>query len=258
MSDAATDTGHRTGRSTGSTADAREVERFAAIAAEWWDESGKFKPLHRLQPPRLAFLKQHLCRHFDRDPDGAAPLAGLRLLDAGCGGGLVSEPLARLGASVVGIDAAGESTGVARAHAEMMGLTVDYRQAVPEDLAASGEAFDAVVALEIVEHVADLDAFLGAVASLTLPGGAVALSTLNRTLKSLALAKVGAEYVLRWVPAGTHDWRKFVKPSELARGLRRHGVTLETFAGLAYNPLADRWALSRDLSVNYLTFGEKE
>lgn len=254
MSDAATGTGHR----TGTTADAREVARFAAIAAEWWDESGKFKPLHLLQPPRLAFLKEHLCRHFDRDPDATAPLAGLRILDAGCGGGLVSEPLARLGASVVGIDAADESIGVARAHAEMTGLTIDYRQALPEDLADGGETFDAVVALEIVEHVADLDAFLGALAALTRPGGAVALSTLNRTLKSLALAKVGAEYVLRWVPAGTHDWRKFVKPSELARGLRRHGVTLETFAGLAYNPLADRWGLSRDLSVNYLTFGEKQ
>lgn len=241
-----------------STADADEVARFAAIADEWWDPAGKFRPLHQLAPVRLAFVRAHLIRRFGLDADAVRPFQGLRILDIGCGGGLVSEPLARLGAEVTAIDAAAESIAVASLHANRSGLDIDFREALPEDLAGEGLRFDVVVSLEVVEHVADLSAFLAAAAALVRPGGGMVLSTINRTPKSLALAKVMAEYVLRWVPAGTHDWRKFVKPSELARLLRDAGMELTALEGMIYDPLGDTWRLGRDLGVNYMAFAERD
>jgi len=243
--------------SSPSTASADEVARFSAIAEAWWDPDGDFRPLHRLNPIRIAFIRDHLARHFDRDPLGDRPLDGLMVLDIGCGGGLVAEPLTRLGANVTGIDASARSIGVASLHAEGVGLEIDYRCAAPEDLIDAGRRFDVVVNMEVVEHVTDADAFLSASAALLRPGGAMILATLNRTLKSLAMAKIGAEYVLRWLPAGTHDWRRFVRPSELARGLRRHGIETIDISGMSFNPLTGDWSLSRDLDVNYLVYAVK-
>ncbi len=236
------------------TADADDVARFAAIAEEWWDPTGKFRPLHQLAPVRLAFIRDHLVAHFDLDDAAALPFKGLRILDVGCGGGLISEPLARLGAEVTAIDAAERNIEIAKLHAAAGGLDIAFRAAMPEDLLAEGKTFDVVVSLEVVEHVADLDAFLKACATLVAPGGALVLSTLNRTMKSLALAKVMAEYVLRWLPVGTHDWKKFVKPSELAAGLRGTQMEITALRGMSYNPIADIWRLSNDLDVNYLAF----
>jgi len=237
-----------------STASEDEIARFSAIAEAWWDPDGEFRPLHRLNPVRIAYIRDHLARHFDRDPLGDRPLDGLAVLDIGCGGGLVAEPLTRLGANVTGIDASARSVRVASLHAEGVGLDIDYRCAAPEDLLEAGARFDAVVNMEVVEHVADVDAFLGASGALLRPGGAMILATLNRTLKSLALAKVGVEYVLRWLPAGTHDWRRFLRPSELARGLRRHGIETIDISGMSFNPLTGEWSLTRDLDVNYLVY----
>jgi 2-polyprenyl-6-hydroxyphenyl methylase/3-demethylubiquinone-9 3-methyltransferase len=234
--------------------DPAEIARFAAMAEEWWNPDGKFRPLHRFNPIRLKLIRDRLCAHFGRDPLAPAPLAGLRLLDIGCGGGLIAEPLARLGASVTGIDAADRNVRVATIHARQMGLDIDYRHSAAEDLAATGATFDAVLALEIVEHVADLASFLGACTHLVQPGGLLAVATLNRTPQSYLLAIVGAEYVLRWLPRGTHDWRKFVRPAELAAGLRPHGAEIREMTGVAYNPLLDEWRPTSDLSVNYLAF----
>ncbi|HEX6841925.1 MAG TPA: bifunctional 2-polyprenyl-6-hydroxyphenol methylase/3-demethylubiquinol 3-O-methyltransferase UbiG [Stellaceae bacterium] len=246
-----------TERIEGSTVDRAEVTRFAASAASWWDPSGQFRPLHQLNPVRLAFIRDRLAAHFGRDIRATKPFAGLRLLDIGCGGGLVSEPMARLGAAVTGIDAAGEALAVARAHAADAGLEIDYREAAVEELAAAGESYDAVLALEIVEHVADPALFLAAAARLVRPGGGFVASTLNRTPKAFAFAIIGAEYLLRWLPRGTHQWRRFLRPSELAAGLRSHGLSPKEITGLSYSPLAGRWALSRDIDVNYLVFAVK-
>lgn len=234
-----------------------EVARFAASAAAWWDPRGEFRPLHQLNPVRLVFIRDRLAGHFNRDPRAMKPLAGLRVLDIGCGGGLVSEPMARLGASVTGIDAAGEALAVARAHAANAGLDIDYREATAEDLAAAGESFDAVLALEIVEHVADTSLFLAASARLVRPGGGFVAATINRTPKAFVFGILGAEYLLRWLPRGTHQWRKFLRPSELAAGLRPLGLAVKEVRGLSYNPVAARWSLSRDLDVNYLLFAAK-
>lgn len=236
------------------TADPKEIAQFAAIAEEWWDPAGKFRPLHQLAPVRLAFIRDHLIAHFDLDDTAALPLKGLRILDVGCGGGLISEPLARLGADVTAIDAAAESIAIAKLHATEGGLDIDFRAAMPEDLLAAGKTYDVVVSLEVVEHVADLDVFLKSCAALVAPGGALVLSTMNRTMKSLALAKVMAEYVLRWLPVGTHDWKKFVKPSELAAHLRDTNMEISALSGMSYTPVADIWRLSNDLDVNYLAF----
>jgi 2-polyprenyl-6-hydroxyphenyl methylase / 3-demethylubiquinone-9 3-methyltransferase len=239
------------------TAAPDEVARFSALAEEWWDADGKFRPLHRINPLRIAFIRDRMASHFGRDPLGADPLGGLEVLDIGCGGGLLSEPMRRLGARVMGIDAGQEAVRVAALHAEQGGLDIEYRSVLPEALAADRRTFDAVLNMEVIEHVADVGAFLTACCAMVKPGGIMVLATLNRTLKSFALAKIGAEYVLRWLPAGTHDWRKFVKPSELAAGLRPHGLRVVDLKGLAYRPLADEWSLSDDVDVNYIAVAVK-
>jgi 2-polyprenyl-6-hydroxyphenyl methylase/3-demethylubiquinone-9 3-methyltransferase len=232
--------------------DPDEVARFEAMAEAWWDPQGSFRPLHKLNPVRLGFLRDRLVRHFGRDPHAVRPLEGLRVVDIGCGGGLVCEPLARLGAEVTGIDASARNVSIAAAHAEESGLAIDYRAVAAETLAAEGHRYDVVLALEIVEHVADPDLFIDACCRLARPGGLLVFATLNRTPKSFALAIVGAEYLLRWLPRGTHDWRKFLRPSELARLLARHGASLEALTGVVYNPISDRWRLADDLDVNYM------
>ena len=242
----------------GSTVDPAEIERFARIAEEWWDPRGKFAPLHRLNPVRLGFIRDHAAAHWQRNPLSGAPLQGLSLVDIGCGGGLICEPMARLGATVTGIDAAERNVAVARLHAAGQELAIDYRESTAEAMASGGAQFDIVLALEIVEHVSDVDLFLQSCGRLTKPGGLVFLSTLNRTAKAWALAIAGAEYALRWLPRGTHDWRKFLKPSELVRGLRRAGVEPQEIAGVVYSPLSRTWSLNRnDLDVNYMLYGSK-
>lgn len=245
------------------TVDAAEVERFSRISEEWWDESGKFAPLHRLNPARIGFIRDRVAAHHGRDPldfgsDGNGPLRDLAILDIGCGGGLVCEPMTRLGATVTGIDASDRNIGVARLHAERMGLAIDYRASTAESLRYQGTRYDVVLALEIVEHVADVDLFLACCADLVKPGGMLILSTLNRTTKAFALAIVGAEYVMRWLPRGTHDWRKFLKPSEVSRGLRVAGLKVEELAGIVYSPVTGRWRIdAHDLDVNYMLVASK-
>ena len=239
------------GETTGSV-DAAEVARFAAMAAEWWDPDGKFRPLHKLNPARVRFIRDRACARFGRDPSAPRPLDGLRLIDIGCGGGLVCEPMARLGAAVTGLDAGAETIGIARTHAEAVGLEIDYRAETAEALVASGERFDVVLSLEVVEHVADVEGFVAACCTLAKPGGLIVMSTLNRTARAFATAIVGAEYVMRWLPRGTHDWRKFLRPSELSGSLTRAGARVEEVAGITYNPFFDEWRVSGDVSVNYM------
>ena len=242
---------------TATTLDRAEIDRFGAIAQEWWDPSGKFAPLHRVNPIRLAYIRDHACGVFGRDERSIKPLAGLRAIDIGCGGGLVAEPLARMGAHVVGIDGSPETIGVAALHAVEAGLRIDYRVASAEAVAEQ-ETFDLVLALEVVEHVADVAAFLRACAALVSPGGLLVLSTLNRTARSFALGIVGLEYVLGWLPRGTHDWRKFLRPSEIAAHLRAGGLELRDVTGLVFDPLRNRFRLDRrDLAVNYLLSATK-
>jgi 2-polyprenyl-6-hydroxyphenyl methylase/3-demethylubiquinone-9 3-methyltransferase len=238
--------------------DPAELEKFAAMAESWWDPRGKFAPLHQLNPVRIAYVRDQAARRFGRDPLKVGPLAGLRLLDIGCGGGLICEPMTRLGAQVTGIDPTARNIAVARLHAEQSGLAIDYRTETAEALhAAATEApFDIVLALEVVEHVADLRVFLAACAGLLAPQGMLVLATINRTAKAFAMAIVGAEYVLGWLPRGTHDWRRFVRPSELAAALRPTGLTLQDITGVAYNPLGAGWRLSPDLDVNYMAIAE--
>ena len=240
------------------TVDAGEVGKFAAMAERWWDPEGEMKPLHALNPTRIAFIRDRLAAHFDLDTASATPLSGLRLLDAGCGAGLLTEPLARLGAEITGLDASPETIKAAKAHAARRGLDIDYRCTGVETLAAETPGtYDAVLAMEVVEHVADLDTFLGACGDLVKPGGLAVVATINRTAKSFLLAKVGAEYVLGWLPRGTHDWRKFVRPSEIARGLRPCGLHPTEITGVGYDPLGCTWRLTRDNSVNYMLVAEK-
>ncbi len=235
-----------------SSIDPVEVDRFAQLAAEWWDADGAMAPLHRLNPPRLRYSRERLCEQFSLDPTDLRPLKGLKLLDVGCGGGLLSEPFARMGATVVGIDAAAENIAAARTHAAAVGLEVDYRAMAAEDLAATGARFDVVVSMEVIEHVADVAGFMATCVELTRPGGALLLATLNRTARSYLEAILGAEYILGWLPAGTHDWSRFRKPAELGRHLRRAGAEPRDITGMRYWPRQDEWRLSRDTGVNYL------
>lgn len=233
-----------------STAAAEEVEHFASLAHEWWDPDGEFSSLHQINPLRMKYVRDQLCKHFGRDSDNIRSLEGLSVIDIGCGGGLICEPLARLGAEVTGIDATPEGIKVAANHATQMGLNISYQNKLPEDLATEGKTYDILINMEVIEHVADIASFMTACAALLKPGGIMVGSTLNRTLKSLALAKVAAEYILRWVPPGTHDWRKFVKPSEFGRYARESGLELIDLTGLQFN-LSGSWSLSKNLDVNY-------
>lgn len=233
------------------TIDAAELARFEALGETWWDPKGPMAPLHAINPVRLGFLRDVMVRHFSRDARGLRPLSGLRILDIGCGGGLLSEPLTRMGATVTGIDPAPGNVDVARLHAQASGLSIDYRAVPAEDLVAAGETFDVVLALEVVEHVADVALFVRQAGRLVAPNGLFLGSTLNRTAKSFALAIVGAEYVLRWLPRGTHSWDKFVTPDEFEAVLVAAGLEVTERAGLSFDPLAGRWSLSGDLDVNY-------
>ncbi|MEW5964127.1 MAG: bifunctional 2-polyprenyl-6-hydroxyphenol methylase/3-demethylubiquinol 3-O-methyltransferase UbiG [Pseudomonadota bacterium] len=238
--------------------DRDQVDRFAAMAAEWWDTSGKFRPLHQIGPARLAFVREALIAHFGLSAHSLRPLTGLAVLDIGCGGGLIAEPLARLGANVTGLDPAPESIAVAEAHAAAQGLGVAYRAGMVEDVAdAWAGRYDAVLALEVVEHVPDVGAFIAMAAGLLRPGGLLILSTINRTAKSYALAIIAAEYILRWLPPGTHDWDRFVTPDELATHLAAAGLSAPRFEGLAYDPFADRWSLGAATDVNYMAAAAK-
>ena len=239
-------------KATGDTVDSTEVARFAAHSATWWDPRGSFRPLHRLNPARLDFIRRNLVVHFDRDSRSLTPFEGLSLADIGCGGGLIAEPMARLGFTVTAIDADELAVAVARDHAATGGLAIEYRSEAAEALVAAGRSFDVVLALEIVEHVPDPGAFLAACGALLKPGGAFIGATLNRTPQSYALAIVGAEYLLGWLPRGTHDWNRFLRPSEFALELRRAGLHPTRFAGLRYRLLNGDWAFTDDLSVNYM------
>jgi 2-polyprenyl-6-hydroxyphenyl methylase/3-demethylubiquinone-9 3-methyltransferase len=238
---------------TAGTVDPGEIAKFEAMASEWWNPTGKFKPLHMLQPCRLDYITEQVAAEFDRDLSAQAPFAGLRMLDVGCGGGLLCEPMARLGAEVVGADAAERNIGVAQVHAELSGLAIDYRHTTAESLATAGEAFDVVLAMEVIEHVSDPAAFIAACRSLLRPGGLLIASTLNRNPKSFVMGIVGAEYVMRWLPRGTHDWRKFITPDEFFEKLRAADMEAVDRKGFVFSPVS--WAFSvsdRDLSMNYV------
>ena len=233
--------------------DPAEIDKFRAMAAEWWSPTGKFAPLHKFNPVRLNFIRDRAVSHFGLDGASRTPLKGLRILDIGCGGGLVAEPLARLGAAVTGVDAGDANIKAALVHAAALGVSVDYRTGTVEGLIASGEApFDIVLTLEVVEHVADAGRFLADCASLLKPGGLMLVATLNRTAKAFALAILGAEHVLRWLPVGTHDWSKFVTPEEARAAILSAGLEVEPAIGVAYSPFADRWSISSDTEVNYM------
>ena len=245
-------------RTAQSSVDPREVERFARMAAKWWDPRGPMAPLHKLNPLRVGYIRDRAAERFGRDVKLMGCLKGLRILDIGCGAGILSEPLARLGAELVGIDPAAENIEVARLHASESGVAVDYRATTAETLAEAGERFDVVLAMEVVEHVVDVPAFVATCAGMVKPGGLLVMATLNRTLKSFALAIVGAEYILRWLPRGTHQWDKFVKPDELEAAIEDAGLNVIGERGVIYNPLADRWQLSSDMDVNYMLTAHKD
>ncbi|MGV3580382.1 bifunctional 2-polyprenyl-6-hydroxyphenol methylase/3-demethylubiquinol 3-O-methyltransferase UbiG [Brevundimonas sp.] len=237
----------------GASIDPADVARFSAQAAEWWDAKGPFAPLHRFNPARLAFIRSRLAEHFGRDPKSRNAFAGLNLIDIGCGGGLIAEPMRRMGFEVTAVDASSENIGTARAHAAEQGLDIAYRAATVEQVEAAGAGpFDVVLVLEIIEHVADPEVFLRTCSRLVAPGGIMIVATLNRTLKSLALGKIAAEYILRWVPAGTHDWRQFLKPEEIRTMLEGEPFTVTGPYGLNFNPLSDRWSESEDTAINFM------
>jgi 2-polyprenyl-6-hydroxyphenyl methylase/3-demethylubiquinone-9 3-methyltransferase len=240
------------------SADPAELRRFAGLADQWWDEAGPLAPLHKLNPTRLAYIRDQTCARFGRDPRTPRPLARLEVLDVGCGGGLLSEPLARLGGRVTGIDLEPANLAVAVGHAAAGGLAIDYREASVEQLAAAGAGFDLVCVMEVVEHVADQAGFLDACGRLVRPGGALVLATLNRTFRAFALGIVVAEYVLRWLPPRTHSWSRFLRPSEAARALRESGLAIADLTGVSYDPLRDRFRLSPDPAVNYMLFAVRD
>ena len=243
---------------TTNTVDQHEIAKFEAMAAEWWDEKGKFKPLHMMNPVRLDYITRQIATEFDRDLSSQSPFSDLDILDIGCGGGLLCEPMARLGANIVGVDAAAGNIPVAEVHAARSGLKIDYRMGTAEDLAASGARFDVVLNMEVIEHVADPLSYLMACSALLKPGGLHICSTINRNPKSFAMAIVGAEYVMRWLPKGTHDWQKFITPEELFNLLKRAGLTPVDRKGFVFDLLRSSWSISdRDLSVNYVTSATK-
>ncbi|MBO9628855.1 bifunctional 2-polyprenyl-6-hydroxyphenol methylase/3-demethylubiquinol 3-O-methyltransferase UbiG [Shinella sp. WSJ-2] len=234
------------------TIDQAEVDRFSAMAAEWWDPTGKFRPLHKFNPIRLTYIRDMVCGQFGRDPKAHRPLEGLRILDIGCGGGLLSEPMARMGADVLGADASEKNIGIAKAHAAGSGVPVDYRAVTAEALAEAGESFDVVLNMEVVEHVSDVDFFLTTCASMVRPGGMTFVATINRTMKAAALAIFAAENVLRWLPRGTHQYEKLVRPEEIEKPLNAAGLTVTDRTGVFFNPLLNQWNLSKDMDVNYM------
>nr|AAM61022.1 dihydroxypolyprenylbenzoate methyltransferase [Arabidopsis thaliana] len=248
-------------RSTSSTTSLNEDElaKFSAIAHTWWHSEGPFKPLHQMNPTRLAFIRSTLCRHFSKDPSSAKPFEGLKFIDIGCGGGLLSEPLARMGATVTGVDAVDKNVKIARLHADMdpVTSTIEYLCTTAEKLADEGRKFDAVLSLEVIEHVANPAEFCKSLSALTIPNGATVLSTINRTMRAYASTIVGAEYILRWLPKGTHQWSSFVTPEEMSMILQRASVDVKEIAGFVYNPITGRWLLSDDISVNYIAYGTK-
>jgi 2-polyprenyl-6-hydroxyphenyl methylase/3-demethylubiquinone-9 3-methyltransferase len=235
-----------------STVDPAEVARFDRLAREWWDPKGPMRALHRLNPVRLRYIRDQAYQRFGRDEGAARPLEGLSALDVGCGAGLLSEPLARLGATVTGLDPAPTNVAVARRHTARAGLSIDYRKEEVEGVVERGERFDIVLAMEVVEHVADMPAFVAACCRAVKPGGLLVMATINRTLRAYALAIVGAEYVLGWLPRGTHQWEKFVTPDELADAIEDGGLEVADRRGVVYNPFADQWTLARDTAVNYM------
>ncbi len=238
--------------------DPEELAKFNALAESWWDPIGVFAPLHQMNRTRLGFIKDEACRHFGLNSTDMAPFDGLRVVDVGCGGGLLCEPMARLGATVIGLDAGERNIEIARSHRDKAGLEIDYRIGTAEMLAAQGERFDMVLNMEVVEHVGDVDVFLRACSELTRPNGLMFVSTINRTKKAFLMAIVGAEYLLRWVPRGTHDWQRFVRPAELRRALGKGGVDLTRLSGMIYDPVAADWRLKGgNLAVNYLGVGIK-
>jgi 2-polyprenyl-6-hydroxyphenyl methylase / 3-demethylubiquinone-9 3-methyltransferase len=240
------------------TVDKDQVEMFSKMAAEWWSPTGKFRPLHKFNPVRLAYIRERICQNFGRDPKAHQPLAGLRVLDIGCGGGLLSEPVARMGATVIGADPSEKNIGIASTHAAETGVAVDYRAVTAEDLAAAGETFDVVLNMEVVEHVADVNLFMETCASMVKPGGLMFVATINRTLKARALAIFAAENVLRWLPRGTHQYEKLVRPEEIERPLAARGMHIVHRTGVFFNPLSDRWNLSSDMDVNYMLLAKRE
>ncbi len=244
--------------SAATTVDPTEVARFSALATRWWDPDGPMRPLHRLNPLRLAWIKGEICGRFGREAKAPAALSGLRILDVGCGAGLVTEPLARMGAAVTGIDPSEETIAAARLHGDAGGLAIDYRATTAEDLAAAGERFDVVLTLEVVEHVTDVAAFIATTGGMVKPGGLTMASTINRTRKAYLLAILGAEYVLRWLPRGTHEYDRLVTPEELRGAYRGAGLTPAAETGVMYVPLLDRFRLTADMDVNYMMAATRE
>jgi 2-polyprenyl-6-hydroxyphenyl methylase/3-demethylubiquinone-9 3-methyltransferase len=237
---------------TASSVDLLEVEKFSRMAAEWWDPAGKFAPLHKFNPVRLRVIRETALSHFGGDPKSLEPFNGLSLLDIGCGGGLLSEPMAKMGFAVTGVDPSEKNIGTAKSHAAQSGVTINYRTADAESLVSEKQKFDVVLNMEVVEHVADLEGYLSATASLVKPGGIMIVATINKTLKALALAKVAAEYILGWLPPGTHDWEKFVAPEKLRVMLEESGLNILKTQGIVFDPFAWEWRLSSDTDVNYL------
>jgi 2-polyprenyl-6-hydroxyphenyl methylase / 3-demethylubiquinone-9 3-methyltransferase len=240
-----------------SSIDPSEVEKFSKMAAEWWNPKGKFGVLHVFNPVRLDYIKEQVCARLARDPLERTPFTGLRFLDIGCGGGLLSEPMARLGARVVGVDPSEKNIKTATVHANEMELDIDYRASTAEALAAAGEKFDVILNMEVIEHVSDPEAFIASCTNMLKPGGLMFVATLNRTLKSFALGIVGAEYVLGWLPKGTHQWEKFIKPDELKQWLASNKCEVKAESGVTYHPLANQWKKSKDMDVNYMVVGQK-
>nr|WP_315783349.1 bifunctional 2-polyprenyl-6-hydroxyphenol methylase/3-demethylubiquinol 3-O-methyltransferase UbiG [Bradyrhizobium sp. SZCCHNPS1003] len=239
-----------------STVDPAEIAKFSKLSETWWDPKGKMAPLHKINPLRLTYIRDAACRKFERNPKSLNCLSGLRMLDIGCGAGLLCEPFTRLGAQVVGVDPSASNIAAARLHAEKGHLSIDYRCTTIEEMDPR-ERFDIVLAMEVVEHVTDVGAFLGRCAAVLKPGGMMVVSTLNRNWKSFALAIVGAEYVLRWLPRGTHEWSKFVTPDELTKYLLDNRLVITEQSGVVYSPFADRWSLSTDMDVNYMMVAEQ-